>query len=409
MTIVAAMLFALAQGDSPLDARVSAYAEQLRDDATRDRARDRLVHLGRPALVLLEKSAVDPAQLGLIREEVAFNESLGAAYGPPHLFSFDGSEESLGVLISRLETAYGATFQKNSFDLGQKLSIKLDDATFWEALDEVCAKGSIWYYPGNDPPSLNGGMASMKPRAYYGPIMAVMDRVQQQRRVTFSAIESDFSIRLIIAWEKTIAPLGANGRARLTAATDDTGASLLAPPKPAAAKPPRPGGQLRTPGHHLDLSGLRPPAPQSKKLTRVEGTFELEFPSRVDEVRFELAPEGPTSGKEKSIDGATVELKAFTPQAAWGATLSVAIKFQDPREAAEFRIGSADVEYLMAGDQKRVGWISSAKLEEGTTYSFSGNWRGGGRQELPREIRIRIPRGVVVKHVPFRFKDVELK
>src|SRR5579883_2590547 len=321
MTILAACVLALAQGDPSLDTRVSAYAAQLRDEATRDRARDRLVHLGRPALPLLEKLDVDPAQLSSIRQEVVLNESLGPAYGPPHLFTFDGGEETLGVLLSRLEAVAGAPFQKNSLDLGQRLAIKLEDATFWEALDEICAKASIWCLPTNEPLYLNGGMPVQKPRAYYGPFVLVMDRVQQQRRVTFSAIESEFSIQLAAAWEKSISPLGLNGRHHLTAVTDDTGASLLPPTPPAPAPPPRTAGGIRY-GQSITLSGLRLPSPAAKKLSRVEGTLEMEFPSRIDDVRFELAPEGPTPPKEKSIDGAVVELKGFVPQAAWGATLT---------------------------------------------------------------------------------------
>lgn len=406
MIVLAACVLALAQGEPSLEARVSAYAARLRDDGARDRARDRLVHLGKAALPHLEKADIDPAALASIRQEIALNESLGPSYGPPRLFSFDGAEESLGVLLSRLETAAGVPFQKNSLDVAQKLSIKLEDATFWEALDEICTKASIWYYPTNDPLYLNGGMASLKPRSYYGPLMIVMDRVIQQRRVTFSAIESDFTVRLMMVWEKSIAPLGASGRYHLTALTDDTGASLLGAPRPAA---PRPGGLVRPPGLGLDLTGLRPPATGAKRLTRVEGTMELEFPFRLDEVRFELAAEGPTASKEKMIEGAKVELKSFVPQAAWGATMSVVITFDDPKEAAEFRIGTADVEYLLPNDQKRGGWIGSAKLEEGKVYSFAANWRNGGRQELPKEVRLRIPRGVVVKNVPFCFKDVDLK
>ena len=54
MTILTAVLFALQQGDPvSLEPRVAAYAQQLREEATRDRARDRLVHLGRPGLALL--------------------------------------------------------------------------------------------------------------------------------------------------------------------------------------------------------------------------------------------------------------------------------------------------------------------------------------------------------------------
>jgi len=407
MTILAACVLALAQGDPSLETRISAYAAQLREDASRDRARDRLVHLGRPGLPLLEKLDVDPALLSSIRQEVALNESLGPAYGPPHLFTFDGSEETLGVLLSRLEAVAGAPFQKNSLDLGQRFALKLEDATFWEALDEICAKASIWCLPTNEPLYLNGGMPVQKPRAYYGPFVILMDRVQQQRRVTFSAIESEFSIQLAAAWEKSITPLGLNGRHHLTAVTDDTGASLLPPATAAPAPALRMAGAIRY-GQSITLSGLRIPAPTAKKLTRVEGTLEMEFPSRIDDVRFEIAPEGPTPSKEKAIDGAVVEMKSFVPQPAWGATLTVAIRFSDPKDLSKFRIGPADVEYLMPGDQKRTGWIASASAADGT-YTFTANWRNGGRPELPKEIRLRIPRGVVIKNVPFCFKDVDLK
>jgi len=160
MTILTAVLFALLQGDppaAPLEPRVAGYALQLREEATRDRARDRLVHLGKPALACLEKLDVDPAILSSIRQEIALNETLGSSYGPPHTFTFDGAEETLGILLSRLESAAGMVFQKNSLDLSQKLSVRLEDASFWEALDEVCRKASIWYYPATDPLYLTAG------------------------------------------------------------------------------------------------------------------------------------------------------------------------------------------------------------------------------------------------------------
>jgi len=405
--ILAAWLFAcVPQADEPLEARIATYVAQLRDDATRDRARDRLVHLGKPGLALLEKAEIDPAQLLSVRQEVELNESLGASYGPPHLFTFDGNEESLGVLLSRLETAGGMPFQKNSLDLAQRLSIKLDDATFWQSLDEVCKKASIWYYPATEPLYLNGGMASVKPRCYYGPLMIVMDRVISQRRVLFSSVESDYTIRLLCVWEKSVAPLGVTGRYHLTVATEDGGASLL--PETPKAPGPRVQSPVRISGQGVDLSGLRPPAPECKRLARIEGTLELEFPSRVDEVRFELAAEGPTTGKTKAIEGASVELKSFTPQAAWGATTEVVIHFDDPKEASAFRVGTGDVEFVVPAEPRRAGWVGAARVEK-ENFSFTAHWRNGGRPELPKEIRLRIPRGGVIKNVPFSFKDIDLK
>jgi len=407
MTILAAIAFVLAQGEPSLESRVATYSAQLADESTRDRARDRLVHFGRPGLALLEKSVIDSASIASIRQEVAFNETLGAAYGPPHLFNFDGNEESLGVLLSRLEIAASMPFQKNSLDLSQKLTLKMEDASFWEALDEICKKASIWYYPATEPLYLNGGVASQKPRVYYGPLMIVLDRVIHQRRITFSAIESDFTIRLLLVWEKSVAPLGATGRYRLAQATEDSGASLI----PAAARQ-QPAGRsamlVRNPGQGVDLAGLLMPSAKAKSLARVEGTLELEFPARIDEVRFELPAEGFSTPREKSIEGAKVELKSFGPPAAWGATLEASIRFDDPREAAEFRIGMSDVEFIVPGDVKRSGWIGTAKLEK-DVYSFSAHWRNGGRAEMPKEVRFRIPRGGVIKNVPFCFKDVDLK
>lgn len=410
MTFLAAFVFALTQGDSSLESRVTGYAFQLRDDATRDRARDRLVHLGKAGLAALEKLEVDPVLLASIREEVALNDSLGASYGPPHLFTFDGSEESLGVLLSRLETAAGAPFQKNNIDAGQKVSVKAEDVTFWEALDAICNKAAIWYMPATDPLYITGGgMASPKPRVYYGPTMIVMDRVQHLRRVTFNEIESDFSIRLILVWEKSISPLGATFRYKLSRVTDDTGASLI----PAAPKAPatRTGVLVRNPGAGVDLSGLKPPSPDAKKLAIVEGTLELEFPKRVDEVRFDVAGDAAIAAlpQAKTVPGVRVELKSLAPQGAWGAAAEVAVRFDDPKEAADFRIGGADVDFLSGPDNKRnTCWIGSARVEK-DTYTFTTNWRNGGRSEMPREIRVRVPRGGVIKNIPFSFRDVELK
>jgi hypothetical protein len=407
MTILAALLLATAQADAPLETRVSAYAVQLRDDATRDRARDRLVHLGKAGLPFLEKAEIDPALLLSVRQEIELNESLGTSYGPPHVFTFDGSEESLGVLLSRLETTGGMPLQKNSLDLAQKLSLKLEDATFWESLDEVCKKASIWYYPATEPLYLNGGMVSAKPRCYYGPIMIVMDRVIHQRRVLFSSVESEFTIRLLCVWEKSVSPLGVTGRYHVSTVTEDGGASLL-PPTPKAAPVARSVSPVRIAGQAIDVNGLRPPSAAARKLDRVDGTLELEFPSRIDEVRFELAAEGATTGKEKAIEGARVELKSFAPKEAWGATTEIEITFQDPKEAAAFRIGASDVEFVVPGDPRRAGWVGGARVEN-DKFSFTAHWRNGGRPELPKEIRLRIPRGGVIKNVPFSFRNVDLK
>ena len=407
MTILTAVLFALQAGDSAsLEPRVAAYAQQLREEAGRERARDRLVHLGRPALALLEKLDVEPALLSSIRQEVAFNETLGASYGPPKTFSFDGAEENLGTLLSKLETGAGVTFHKNSLDLSQKHSIRLEDSPYWEALDEICKKAAIWYFPSNDSLYLNGGMVSAKPRVYYGPVMIVMDRLIHQRKITFDKIDNEYLIRLMCVWEKHVTPLGPTGRIQVTQVVDDTGASLVILPRPAAPVKPMLG--VRVAGQTVDITGLRAPSSDAKKLTRVEGSLELEFPARVDDVRIEVQADNPTA--TRAIEGAVIELRSFTPQSTWGAAAEFLVKFKDPKEAAGFRIGAGDIEFLAAGNNKVRGWIGATQRDpDKGTFTFTAHYRHGGRQELPKEILLRIPRGSVIKNVPFCYKDVELK
>lgn len=408
MTILTAILLALAQGDpaSPsLEARVDSWAVQLRDEGTRDRARDRLIHLGRPGLTVLERLDVDPTILASIRREVVENEAIGASYGPPHFFSFDGSEQPLGVLLSRLETGAGVTFHKNSLDLSQRVSVLLPEATFWEAFDEICRKAAIWYFPGEQF-YLNGGMASPQPRAYFGPFMIIMERVIQQRKITFEKIESDYLIRLMCVWENTVAPLGPTGRYTLSQVTDDTGASLLPRERPASV--PRPLLNVRMVGQRIDLQGLTPPTSGAKKLAIVRGTLELEFPARIDEVKMEISADAPAAARE--IQGAKVELKNFAPSSTWGASAEFQIRFKDPKEASTFRIASTDLEFVTGGNGPSAAWISAAQRDSDQgIFSFTALWRHGGRQELPKEIRLRIPRGSLIKNIPFCYRDVDLK
>ncbi len=408
MTILTAVLFALLQGEplsAPLESRVAAYVLLLKDENSRDRARDRLVHLGKPALPCLEKLSLDPELLSSIRREIALNESLRGSYGPLRVFTFDGSEESLGVLVSRLENSTGIFLQKNSVDLSQKIAPRLHEGNFWEALDEICGKASLRYSLESEPMYLSSGLPFAKPRAYYGPVILVLDRVIHQRRITFDRTENTYSIRLLCQWDRSIGPLGVTGRFRLDEITDDAGTSLLAPdlPAPAAAKA---AGLVRAGAQFVELTGLRPPAPAATKLLRVRGTLELEFPSQIDEVRFKATSDEIPA--QRDIPGATVELKGYSRPSNWGVAADFAIRFRDAQEAGQFRFSPLDLDCVIAGDSSRPTLIHAVRLEK-EVFSFIAHWRSAVRQEVPKEIRLRIRRGSVIKEVPFDFKNVELK
>lgn len=408
MGILATILLAWMQGEppsSPPASRVDAYVRQLKDEATRDRARDRLVHLGPAVLGMLERREIDAEVLAQIRREISENTAIGAAYGPPHLFTFDGTEESLGELLSRLETGAGVTFQKNSIDLSQKFSLSMPEATFWEAFDEICKKASLWYFPGEQF-YLNAGNASPQPRSFYGPFMIIMERVLQQRKMTFDKTQSEFWIRLVAVWERTVLPLGPTGRYTLLEVKDDTGASLLAKDHP--APPARPNAAIRMSGQRIDLAGLLPPSPTAKKLALVRGTLEVEFPARVDEVRIKI--DGSSLPAVREIDGARVELKSLAPAANWGYSAEFELAFKDPKEAASFRVAPSDFEFTAPEGGPGTSWINGTRRDaDKGIISFTVMWRPGRMPDPPQELRLRVPRGSLIKNVPFCYRNVDFR
>ena len=74
----------------------------------------------------------------------------------------------------------------------------------------------------------------------------------------------------------------------------------------------------------------------------------------------------------------------------------------------DFRIGPAQVDFVAQGDAPRSGSVSSLKVDK-EIVTFTLQWRSFHRNEIPKEFRLRLPRGSVIKKVPFEFKDVDLR
>ncbi len=407
MKLLAAAAILAAFQEPDLEARVRAYAGRLGDERTRDRAYDRLAHLGESAIRLLEKEDVDPALLSALREETALHASLGPVYGPPRTFSFDGQEDSLGSCLARLESGSGASFHKHSIDPAARVAVKIRDASFWEALDEICRKAGVLYYPsGGEQIYLNMGAAAEKPRTFYGPLMIVLGSVIHQRRVGFDRTTTDLTVRLSCYWERHVSPLGLTRRYALSRAIDDTGQSLLRAGEPPPEPARRPGTGTRLGYDTLDLSGLRPLAAGARRLALLEGTLELEFPSRVETATFASPLDAPSASRP--LEGLTAELRNCTVSSSSGMMADLALVFRDEAEAARFRPSARDADLVSSTGQKHPVYLTAGRTEKNTvTFSFR-TYTGGASPDL-KEIVLRVPRGSIVKKVPFRFRDVEIK
>ena len=410
MSTLCLALLCVAPGSQADDVEAVAreYAPLLTVEPGRALALDRLAHAGRAVLPALESAGIDPADLRSLRETVELHEALRDSYSGPRLFTFDGRPESLGTLLSRLETATGMTFHKHAVDLAAPHSLELRDATFWQALDALARKVPFAYHPYvGDQLYLNAGPAPSKPVSYHGPFRLALDRLVFQRRIGFDRTTEHVRARIHVLWETHVLPLGLTKRWEFSRAEDDSGASLLLPPdaeSPPAS--PRPPASSRMPYEILDAGPLRPPAPGAKRLAVLEGTLEIEFPARVEKAVFEKPASG--AAPSRPLEGVEVELRSFASAASPGILAEFALRFRDEKEAAAHRVGARDVTLVPLAGPAQAAQLAEVKVEKNVVSVSIRAYRLAAAREI-REIVLRVPRGSRIMKVPFRFRDVELK
>jgi hypothetical protein len=390
-----------------LERRVRDYVAQWRVEGTRTRAFDRLAHLPVEALPILERQGADPELLDRIKAEVTLNQKLKQSYGPPHTFRFEGREESVGDVLLKLEAATGVTFYKHSIDLGTLTTLGGEDLSFWEVLDELGRKASLVAYSiAGDQIYLNPGVPPEKPRSFYGPLMLSIDRLTLDRRTDFESPTHTLSIQLTSVWERHVFPMGLTGRYVLFRVVDDQGASLIPTEKKAAEPPKTPPGGARVISQTIELGSLKPPSPKSKKLALVEGSVELEFPSRMDAVSFRQP--GQTAAPPQVLEGVTVELRSCASSTSGGVLADFALEFSTPADATAYQPQPRDVEFIPTGGQKQALYIYNARTD-GALVTFTARCYNLAQPSDLKEVNLRIPRGALTRNIPFSFKDVEIK
>jgi hypothetical protein len=410
MRLVIATLAAALQAPPDLETAriVREYGPLLADERHGLRARDLLVHVGEPALALLERQGGAPSLLRALREEAAILRGLADAYRAPRRFTFDGQEDTLGHYLGRLEETAGVTFQKQTVDLSRRVAPRLKDASFWETLDALCRQAQILYYPSAvDHIYLNPGALPDKPRSFYGPFMITLDRFLLRRRVLFSRTETQFTARLHCVWEPALTPLGVSpGGARFTHAADGEGRSLLLPPEGAAPASPAPTGGRPLLFEFVDAEGLRLPEGPRPRFALLEGSLRVEFPSRVLTASFPNPLEAAPAAR--TIEDVTVELRSCAARPGAQVTAELALVFPDPGAAAAYRLSPRSLGFQDASGRRLPAYLQGSRLERNALL-FTARCYGLGQVGDLKEILVAVPRGSVPLEVPFRFADVEVK
>jgi hypothetical protein len=170
--MILAVLFALALATQD---DVSRLLEQLRSDefAEREAAQRTLERRGLPVLERLKAEAEKTSELDtkirlkMLIEKIPKLAQLAQVYGPTRRITLSAKGEKLGEVLKRLETGLGEQIRGEGVDLDAPVTIELQDATLWEALDRVARVTRTHYLYRKEGVAFEPGEAPLLPVVYY--------------------------------------------------------------------------------------------------------------------------------------------------------------------------------------------------------------------------------------------------
>lgn len=396
-----------------------------RDAAQREAAELALVELGAAAkdggeefFTLLPTPSDDMSQetatrLARIREVV--QAKLGERVVVQSRVTLDFTDAPLADVLKEIEKQTGNRLVDGRETNGQdapelKVTIKVADVPFWQALDEVLDQVNLAPYPyGGEEGGLSlvvrdQGVLRRAGRATYaGPFRIEPTRAAADRGLR-NPDSSGLDVDLEVSWEPRLRPVAlAQDAEDLEVKSDDeleipatSEGELFNVEVPADAT-----------GAEVTLS-LRLPAREAKNLKLLKGRMTALVPSRVADVRFENLADGAEQSRE--IGGATVTLKRVTQnQSLWEIHMRIAIDSQDGANVQRGWVFQNET-YLEGPDGDRIehgGFETTMQSDRETGFAYFFELPEGG--DISEYTWIyRTPAGIVQLPVEYELADIPL-
>jgi len=235
--VLVAAILALVPLAAPADdveARVKALiADLASDDAeTRDKASAALAELGdaaEPALVAALQHG-DP-EVRARAEDALSSIRLERRIGPSAWIQLPEKETPLAEAYADLARQAKRKIEVGAIDLaGKALPGGLGRVPFWQALDRMSLAAGASYTPfEGDTIVLQPVPLSAIPRSYQGPFRATISEITVTRTGDLAAgtVNVDTELQLLLEWESNAQPHGIAPAARVEAALDDKGGSMI--------------------------------------------------------------------------------------------------------------------------------------------------------------------------------------
>jgi hypothetical protein len=433
-SLAAAMLAALllaagparAADDPGLAEHIETLVEQLDrgNPAERAAAERALVELGLdPAtgealLRLLPTPSDDMSQeaatrLTRIRGEVQTRQAEQAV--AETRVTLDVADAPLNDVLAALEKQTGNHVVDYREQFGEdapekKVTIKIEDAPFWSALDQILDNVNMAPYPFAEEEALalvarqDGAGNRFGTATYAGPFRFETTQVDAHQNLR-SAEQNSLEINLEIAWEPRLRPVALVQSAEDLQLEDDEGVAV-----PTKAQGDAFNVEVTAGSHSADVTlPMDLPSRAAKRLSSLKGRVTALIPGRVTDMRFDKLADARDAVQE--IGGVRVTLsRVVQNQALWEIHMRVHVGSIDDSAAASRGWVFQNVTFLEDKNGQKLdhaGYETTMQNDEelGFAYFF----------ELPPGAQIgdytwvyRTPAGIVSLPVDYELKNVPL-
>lgn len=211
MFAAAVLMLALACQDD-----VDALIRKLGSDeyAERESSQRALERLGMPVLDRLIAAAEKIEELDTklrlktLIEKIPRLSKLAMVYGPTKRISFSARDRKLGEVFRHMESELGEQFLGERLDLAMPVTLELDQATLWEALDALARASHTHYFYRKEHVVFEPGDAARLPVLYYEQFRI---SVVEVKRIEYRAPGVKEQVALVVPevrYQRNLSPAG---------------------------------------------------------------------------------------------------------------------------------------------------------------------------------------------------------
>jgi hypothetical protein len=386
--------------------------ERLVDDdiGVREKAASDLAEFGKTAIPALEKARASSdielrSRAASILRSIAENEIVGRHWHRGARISLDFDRAPVAKVLEELEKQARDKFKFDAAELQEPMTVRVKDATFWDALDAVCkaAPALTWDAEG-DLLTFKAQRRPPYPAKRQGEFNVWLDAITYSRDYDFTGNpRTTFTMSVVSGWEAGIAPVAVEQK--VTEVLDEDGVNLILPDRFSyGARLDMPKGRTRKDGVYLPIAQG---AKTAKRFSRVRGTSTFYFPRAYEEVMVDLRG----TVAPVTLDRLTVAVRNFRPLKDSCVCEVVLTAAMGANDGMIDRLPFSDIAIVDdQGGLNKARTSSRSHSYSGTSYTIHENLSvpfPEGRTAV--SLKLRVLKDVMEKRIGFEFADILLE